>query len=113
MVSAVRPAEGPPHTCAPEETSGMHERVTERPTDVETELALFSFFLAETPDRVYFKDREGRFVRASSATARFFAVPLEELIGMTALCFFAPESAQESHDEELRIVETGEPHLDL
>jgi diguanylate cyclase (GGDEF)-like protein/PAS domain S-box-containing protein len=91
----------------------MHEPATERPTDVESELALFSFFLAETPDRVYFKDREGRFVRASAATARFFAVPLDELIGTTDFDFFAPESAQESHDEELRIVETGEPHLDL
>jgi diguanylate cyclase (GGDEF)-like protein/PAS domain S-box-containing protein len=79
----------------------------------ESERSLFAFFLAETPDRVYFKDRECRFVRASAATARFFGCTPESLVGTTDFDFLAASSAQEFFDEELRIMATGEVHLDL
>jgi diguanylate cyclase (GGDEF)-like protein/PAS domain S-box-containing protein len=79
----------------------------------ESERSLFAFLLAETPDRVYFKDRGGRFVRASAATAAFFGCTPEELLGTTDFDYLATPSAQESFDEELRIMETGEPSLEL
>src|SRR3954453_13903514 len=103
-----------PTSRAPKEICGrMHDPVTEPSTDVESELSLFSFLLAETPDRVYFKDRDGRFVRASAATAAFFGCTPEQLLGTTDFDYLAEASARGSFEEELRIAETGEPHLDL
>jgi diguanylate cyclase (GGDEF)-like protein/PAS domain S-box-containing protein len=90
----------------------MHEH-TSQTTQNASERGLFSFFLAETPDRVYFKDREGRFVRASAATAAFFGCTPEQLVGTTDFDYLAEASARESFEEELRIVESGEPRLDL
>ncbi|MDX6486693.1 MAG: hypothetical protein QOF43_1846, partial [Gaiellaceae bacterium] len=77
------------------------------------ERSLFAIFLDETPDRIYFKDRGGHFVRASAATARFFDCTPDELVGTSDFDYFAAASAQESFDEELRIIATGEPNLDL
>jgi diguanylate cyclase (GGDEF)-like protein/PAS domain S-box-containing protein len=74
---------------------------------------LLSVFLAETPDRVYFKDRESRFLKVSRATAGFFGCETDELLGKSDFDFFSPACAQESYDAEIAIIESGEAVLDL
>ncbi|HEY5791861.1 MAG TPA: SpoIIE family protein phosphatase [Chthoniobacterales bacterium] len=71
---------------------------------------LFDFLLANTPDQVYFKDKEGRFLRASHAVASFLNAPnTGELIGKSDFDFWSPETAQAARADEVRIMETGQP----
>ena len=71
---------------------------------------LFSFLLDNTPDQVYFKDLQGRFLRASRAVARCMDVenPLD-LIGKSDFDFWSQQTAQEAFDDEQRIIKTGQP----
>ncbi|HEY5706011.1 MAG TPA: SpoIIE family protein phosphatase [Terrimicrobiaceae bacterium] len=70
----------------------------------------FDFLLENTPDQVYFKDRKGRFLRASRAVAEYMNVAdLKDLIGKTDFDFWSPETAKEAAADEQRIMETKEP----
>ena len=89
------------------------EDITERKR-VETALAderqLLTAFLQTTPDQVYFKDRDSRFIRASGGQAAKLGVAsAEDLIGRTDFDFFLAEHAQHAFDDEQRIIRTGEP----
>ena len=89
------------------------EDITERKR-VETALAderqLLTAFLQTTPDQVYFKDRDSRFIRASGGQAAKLGVACaEDLIGRTDFDFFLAEHAQHAFDDEQRIIRTGEP----
>ncbi|MGA8658826.1 MAG: SpoIIE family protein phosphatase [Chthoniobacterales bacterium] len=70
----------------------------------------FSFLLEHTPDQIYFKDRQGRFVRVSRAVAQYMDVAdPEELIGKSDFDFWSQETAREASADEQRIIQTGEP----
>ena len=62
------------------------------------------------PDRIYFKDKEGRFVRVSKAEAEYLgAKDPAEVIGKTDFDFFAPELAQAAYDDEQEVMRSGKP----
>ncbi len=62
------------------------------------------------PDQVYFKDRHGRFLRASRAVAEYLDVSNpEEIIGKTDFDFWSPETAKKCAADEQKIMETREP----
>lgn len=66
--------------------------------------------LLSMPDRIYFKDRESRFLRVNAAMARLAQVSAaEELLGKTDADLFTQEHAATALEDEKRIVETGEP----
>src|SRR6266850_7394599 len=70
----------------------------------------FDFLLEKTPDQVYFKDRHGRFLRASRAVAEMLGVAsAEDLIGKTDFDLWSAETAREAAADEQRIMETKEP----
>ncbi len=70
----------------------------------------FDFLLEKTPDQVYFKDRRGRFLRASRAVAEYLNVANpDEIIGKTDFDFWSAETAREAAADEQRIMETQEP----
>ena len=74
------------------------------PTDI------FDFLLENTPDQVYFKDRRGRFIRASRAVAELLgASSAKDLIGKTDFDFWSMETAREAAADEQRIMKTREP----
>ena len=62
------------------------------------------------PDRIYFKDREGRFLSVNKAMREFLQLgedtPIE---GRTDFDFFLPEHAQDAFADEQRVVATGQP----
>jgi sigma-B regulation protein RsbU (phosphoserine phosphatase) len=71
---------------------------------------LFQFLLENTPDQVYFKDREGRFLSASRAVAKYMDVPNpDDLVGKTDFDFWSEETAKDAFADEKRIMETGVP----
>ena len=70
----------------------------------------FDFLLEKMPDQVYFKDRHGRFLRASRAVAEYLDVSNpDEIIGKTDFDFWSPETAKKCAADEQKIMETREP----
>ncbi|MEP2774641.1 MAG: SpoIIE family protein phosphatase [Luteolibacter sp.] len=70
---------------------------------------LFAFLLENTPDHIYFKDREGRFIRYSSAVAEYMnAGDPSNLIGRSDFDFWSEETAREASTDEQRVMETGD-----
>ncbi|MEA3188365.1 MAG: phosphoserine phosphatase RsbU/P [Chthoniobacter sp.] len=71
---------------------------------------LFDFLLANTPDQVYFKDREGRFIRISRAVAEYLGVKEPGgVIGKTDFDFWNAETARAAAADEQRVMASGEP----
>ncbi|HEX3729232.1 MAG TPA: PAS domain-containing protein, partial [Opitutaceae bacterium] len=70
---------------------------------------LVAAFLANIPDNVYFKDRESRFIAASSSFLRYFGLSrAEDLVGKTDFDFFSASHARPALEDEQRIMRTGE-----
>jgi sigma-B regulation protein RsbU (phosphoserine phosphatase) len=71
---------------------------------------LFRFLLENTPDQIYFKDTEGRFLCVSRAVADFMgARDPADLIGKSDFDFWSEQTARCTAADEGRIMETGEP----
>jgi sigma-B regulation protein RsbU (phosphoserine phosphatase) len=62
------------------------------------------------PDRIYFKDREGRFLSVNQAMREFMKVPDEKaMLGRTDFDFFLPAHAQPAFNDEQWVIATGQP----
>ena len=71
---------------------------------------LLASILDTIPDRVFFKDRDGRIIKCSREVARFLGLSNpEEAIGKSDLQLFSDQHGQSTLDEEKRIIETGRP----
>jgi len=72
--------------------------------------ALLQFVLDHSSDRIFFKDKQSRFIRISRSLARRFGLHDEdEIVGKTDFDFFSPLHAQTAFDDEQRIMQTGQP----
>lgn len=79
----------------------------------EHEKMLLDALLDYMPDTIYFKDLECKFLRNSMSHAKQMGVDHPgQLIGKSDFDFFG-EHAQRAYDDEQRIIETGEPVLNL
>jgi len=68
--------------------------------------------LNASPDRIYFKDRESRFIRINHATALVFSLSTpEEAVGRTDADFFGEEHARAALEDERHVIATGEALL--
>jgi PAS domain S-box-containing protein len=72
------------------------------------EQSLLQALLDTSSDHIYFKDREGRFIRNSNAHAKLLGLSdTSEMIGKTDFDFFTPEHAKMAYEDEREIMETG------
>ena len=73
---------------------------------------LLHTLLENIPDRIYFKDRESRFIRMNRALTTLFGLQsAEEAYGKTDADFYGHEHAGEALEDEHRVMETGQPLL--
>ena len=74
------------------------------------ERQLLNAFLETTPDQVYFKDLESRFIRVSKVQAQKLGFASREAaIGRTDFDAFAIAHASKAREDEERIISTGKP----
>ncbi len=81
---------------------------------VEAELAaerdLLGTMLENSPDMIYFKDRDSRFLRTSKThVQRMGKTRYDEVVGRTDFDFFSEEHARPAYDDEQQIIRTGQP----
>lgn len=71
--------------------------------------AILRLLMETSPDHLYFKDLESRFVRNNTAHARSFGRTPEECVGKTDFDFFAQEHASMAYADEQEIIRSGRP----
>ncbi len=86
--------------------------VSER-KQAEAELAyerdLLKTLLENSPDPIYFKDNQSRFIKCSESLSGRLGLSHEELVGKCDSDLFTEQHAREAFEDELRIMRTGEP----
>lgn len=87
------------------ESSRGREPVAHASVDSE----LLRTFLQATPDFVYFKDLDGRYVRVSRAFEALLGRPEAEIIGRRDEELLPPEMARLTVRDDQRVVSSGEP----
>jgi PAS domain S-box-containing protein len=93
--------------------AGSHEDITDR-KKAEEELAheryLLHSLMDTVPDKIYFKDRDSRFIRVNNNLAENFRLrDAAEALGKTDADFFTQEHAAQARADECEILRTGQP----
>ncbi len=77
---------------------------------LDQEKYLIYSLLNNLPDHIYFKDREGRFIRINKSQAQFFGLKdPKQAVGKSDFDFFTDEHAQQAYEDEQAIIRTGQP----
>jgi len=108
--SAVLDADG-----VPIGSQGIVLDVTQRKhTDeiLEHERELLRALLDNSPDHIYFKDLDSRFIRSSAGQARQFGMKTPDgLVGKSDFDVFSEEHARPAFEDEQEIIRTGVPMI--
>jgi PAS domain S-box-containing protein len=76
------------------------------------ERELWRTLLDTSPDHIYFKDTQSRFIKSSKAQARQFGVKSpDEMVGRTDFDFFTEAHARPAFEDEQEIIRTGRPMI--
>jgi PAS domain S-box-containing protein len=82
--------------------------------DLTQERSLLKALMDNTPDHVYFKDVDGRFIMISKAHAVDFGLgDPSQAVGKTDFDFFTDEHARPAFEDEAEIMRTGRPIVGL
>jgi len=94
-------------------TEKVQQLVVRRTAELDYERFLLETLLDRSPDYIYFKDRESRFLRLSRALADYLGLDDPAAgIGKTDDDFFDAERAAQYRADEQRVMATGQPILD-
>jgi PAS domain S-box-containing protein len=95
---------------------GISRDITERKqveADLKRERDLWRSLLDNSPDKIYFKDTQSRFVKCSQAMTDQFGVESpDELAGKTDFDFFDEAHARPAFEDEQEIIRTGRVMID-
>ncbi len=86
--------------------------LTQRTRQLDYERYLLHTLLDTVSDRIFFKDRNGRYLRISNALAERTGVSPQAMLGKTDFDFFSAEYAAQVQTLERRVLESGTPVLD-
>ncbi|MBN2004966.1 MAG: PAS domain S-box protein [Anaerolineae bacterium] len=87
-------------------------RLTERA--LEQERYLLNALMENTPDHIYFKDIENRFVRINRSMMEWLHLNApEEAVGKTDFDFFSEEHAQQAFNDDRTLMQTGQALIGL
>jgi PAS domain S-box-containing protein len=82
----------------------------EAKAEAERERHRLNELMDQVPDRIYFKDREGRFLRNNRAhLARFGLTDPAQALGKTDFDFFPKEHAERAREDDLQVMHSGDP----
>lgn len=71
---------------------------------------LLRLLMEQTTDVIYFKDQESRFIKVNTSCAKIHSKESpDDMLGLTAFDLYTQEHAQEAHEDEMRVLTTGEP----
>lgn len=88
----------------------MTRTLRETNQSLEHERFLLRTLMDNVPERIYFKDRQSRFLRTSRAYSRAFGLARpEEVIGKSDSDFFSEAHARQVCEDEQRLMAAGEP----
>ena len=91
---------------------GIDRDITERRRMEEAlarEQYLLNALLDNTPDYIYFKDTESRFIKTSKSHAKAFGLSdPDEVIGKSDFDFFTEDHARPAYDDEQEIIRSGQ-----
>jgi PAS domain S-box-containing protein len=71
---------------------------------------ILSAVIEATPDAIFVKDVEGRYVLVNGAAARFLGKSPEEIIGKRDLELYPEETARRFVEDDRKVLATGRPH---
>lgn len=98
---------------APPSSGGSSPLGSDPELSREIERLCFRALLESSPDHLYFKDEQSRFLCINRALARAFGLKdPSEAVGKTDFDFHGPEKAEIRFADERRIMETGTPMID-
>lgn len=90
-------------------TRDITERIRAR-EEVQNEKLLLQTLIDNLPDRIYFKDRQSKFIFANKAVADHIGVrDTRELLNKTDLDYYPQEHANRYYSDEQNIMMTGNP----
>ncbi len=91
----------------------METEIAERKkmaSELASERDLLRMLLENSPDHIFFKDLDSRFLKGSNALAmRFKLSHADELIGKNDFDFYADDHARVAYADEQQIIRTGQP----
>lgn len=86
----------------------LMQQIQEHSAQLAREQYILDTFMANVPDRIYFKDLHGRITRANAAHATWLGLEdAAEEIGKTDFDFFSKEEAWLRYEQEQTIIRTG------
>jgi PAS domain S-box-containing protein len=90
------------------ENRSLERAVAERTGALEESRRLLAAIVDGTPDAIWVKDLEGRYLLANAAKLRTLGRPAAEVLGRTAAELADPEAAPEQEAADRRVLEGGE-----
>jgi PAS domain S-box-containing protein len=80
---------------------------------LEEERQRLELIIESSPLIIFYKDRDGRFVRVNRAFAEAIKIPEEEFIGKTVFDLYSTLIAQAMTDDDLEVIKSGRPKLKI
>ena len=80
---------------------------------VEGEREDFRLIVDSSPLIVFYKDRDGRFMRVNKAFAEALKIRKEEFIGKTVFDFYSAEIAQGMTNDDQEVLQSGRPKINI